>query len=716
MSHHNRKRDFMNYWRLLGYAKPYKWRLTIGILAGFIASSSLFGGLLMIPYLMKGVDPSKPENVVAAEKTAARIVQVMERETDPQEKIKSVSSLLAVPQQQLAERIVQSTGGRNATEQEKIKTVASILQTPDNRGELEKKLLKADEQLNSVVPASWDMHISYRNGDIVFSIGKTVLLDLPAETPSGSMTWQFFSIFVAGFVFLWVIRNLFIFINNYYTRWVGTKVSTDMRDEAFRKMMTQSMRFYGQIDVGQLISCSTNDTGALEAAITNSIADATRCPLEILACFAAILLASFKYNNWLLAVILFIGLPLCVLPIMIIARKIRKIYRRSFSQIADVVTRMHEVLSGIIVVKAYHAENREIRRFEETNARYFNSVNRALKMQLFMAPLMETVAVGSTLVFFVFSYSQGVTLTELAQLLTPCFLAYAPIKALAKISAQFQRSMAAADRYFQLIDIDTSLHEKENPVEIREFKKEIRFTDVVFAYDQKRILDGINLTIPKGHVVAVVGETGSGKTTIANLIARFYDVNGGKVTIDGIDLRDVKTDSLRDLIGIVTQDAILFNDTIANNIAYGVPDASRGEIIQAAKQANAHRFITDGRHKDGYDTIVGEKGFLLSGGEKQRVSIARAILKNPPIQILDEATSALDTVTEKLVQDALNKVMANRTVFAIAHRLSTIKNANMIIVLDKGHIVEAGTHEELLQLGGRYKKLHDTQFGRQAEA
>ncbi len=716
MSHHNRKRDFMNYWRLLGYAKPYKWRLTIGILAGFIASSSLFGGLLMIPYLMKGVDSNRPENVAAVEKTATQIVQVMERETEPQEKVKGVSNILAGPQKQMAERIVQSTNKQGATEQEKIKTVASILLTPDNRGELEKKLLKADEQLNNIVPASWNMHISYRNGDIVFTVGNTTLLDLPAETASGSMTWQFFSIFVAGFVFLWVIRNLFIFINNYYTRWVGTKVSTDMRDEAFRKMMNQSMRFYGQIDVGQLISRSTNDTGALEAAITNSIADATRCPLEILACFAAILLASFKYNNWLLAVILFIGLPLCVLPIMIIARKIRKIYRRSFSQIADVVTRMHEVLSGIIVVKAYHAENREVRRFEETNARYFNSVNRALKMQLFMAPLMETVAVGSTLVFFVFSYSQGVTLTELAQLLTPCFLAYAPIKALAKISAQFQRSMAAADRYFQLIDIDTSLHEKENPVAIREFKNEIRFTDVVFAYDQKKILDGINLAIPKGHVVAVVGETGSGKTTIANLIARFYDVNSGKVTIDGIDLRDVKTDSLRDLIGIVSQDAVLFNDTIANNIAYGVPDASREEIIQAAKQANADRFITDGRHKDGYDTIVGEKGFLLSGGEKQRVSIARAILKNPPILILDEATSALDTVTEKLVQDALNKVMANRTVFAIAHRLSTIKNANMIIVLDKGHIVEAGTHEELLRLGGRYKKLHDTQFGRLAEA
>ena len=715
MSHHNRKRDFMNYWRLLGYARPYKWRLAIGILAGFIASSSLLGGLLMIPYLMKGVDPDKPENFEAVEKTAAEIVRVMERETDPAERIRHVGNILALPEKQLAERIVRNSEGRNLTEAEKIREVSAILLAPDKRGELEKKLVKADEELNRVVPPSWKMRLAYQEGNIVFSVGGAVLLNLPAETPTGSMTWQFFSIFVVGFILLWAIRNLFIFINNYYTKWVGAKVSTDMRDEAFRKMMNQSLRFYGQLDVGQLISRTTNDTSALESAITNSIADATRCPLEILACAAAILIASMKYNNWLLAVILFIGLPLCVLPIMIIARKIRKIYKRSFAQIAAVVTRMHEALSGIVVVKAYHAEQREVERFEHTNAGYFKSINRALKMQLFMAPLMETVAVGSTLVFFVFSYSQGVTLTELAQLLAPCFMAYAPIKELAKISSLLQRSMAAADRYFQLIDIDTSLHEKENPVTIREFRKEIRFTDVVFAYDRKKILDGISFVIPKGHLVAVVGETGSGKTTIANLIARFYDVNGGQVTIDGIDLRDIRTDSLRDLIGIVSQDAVLFNDTIANNIAYGVPDAPREAIIQAAKQANADRFITDGRHKAGYDTIVGEKGFLLSGGEKQRVSIARAILKNPPILILDEATSALDTVTEKLVQDALNKVMANRTVFAIAHRLSTIKNANRIIVLDKGKIVESGTHEELLRLGGRYKKLHDTQFGRVAE-
>ena len=232
----------------------------------------------------------------------------------------------------------------------------------------------------------------------------------------------------------------------------------------------------------------------------------------------------------------------------------------------------------------------------------------------------------------------------------------------------------------------------------------------MFGYDQRNILDGISFSIPKGSLVAVVGSTGSGKTTIANLIARFYDVRSGSVTIDGVDVRDCEVKSLRRLIGIVNQDPLLFNTTIAENIAYGCKNATREEIVKAAQEANAEGFIVDGRHAEGFDTVVGEKGFKLSGGEKQRVAIARAILKNPPILILDEATSALDTVTERLVQNALNRVMSNRTVFAIAHRLSTIQNADMIIVLDKGKIVERGSHQELLRLDGVYKKLHDTQF------
>jgi subfamily B ATP-binding cassette protein MsbA len=271
--------------------------------------------------------------------------------------------------------------------------------------------------------------------------------------------------------------------------------------------------------------------------------------------------------------------------------------------------------------------------------------------------------------------------------------------------------MAAADRYFDLIDTDTSIKESENPIKISEFNDSITFNNIHFAYEDKTLFEGLDFTIKKGEVVAVVGETGSGKTTIANLIARFYDVSSGSVMIDGINVKDMELASLRSLIGVVTQDPLLFNDTIASNIAYSKEDASMDEIIAAAKQANAHEFIVDGRHPEGYDTVVGEKGSRLSGGEKQRISIARAMLKNPPIMILDEATSALDTVTERLVQDALNHLMESRTVFAIAHRLSTIQHADKIIVLEAGSIIESGTHDELLKLNGKYKKLNDMQFG-----
>ena len=327
-----------------------------------------------------------------------------------------------------------------------------------------------------------------------------------------------------------------------------------------------------------------------------------------------------------------------------------------------------------------------------------------------MQPLMEVVSVAATLVFLMYSYNQGFSLTELTALLAPALLAYEPIKNLSKVFPYISRSMAAADRYFNLIDTDTSLPEAANPVDLTNFHDAVRFSNVQFSYGDHRILSGISFEIKRGQVVAVVGETGSGKTTIANLIARFYDVESGSVTIDGIDVRQYSMRSLRQRIGIVTQDAILFNDTIANNISYGCPSATRDQIVEAAKQANAHNFIVSGSHGDGYNTEVGEKGFKLSGGEKQRVAIARAILKNPPILILDEATSALDTVTERLVQEALNKVMTNRTVFAIAHRLSTIQNADLILVLRKGEIVESGTHSELLARNGLYKKLHDTQF------
>ena len=366
--------------------------------------------------------------------------------------------------------------------------------------------------------------------------------------------------------------------------------------------------------------------------------------------------------------------------------------------------------SGIRVVVACNSEAVERQRFRDCNRSYLRQVIRAIRLQMLVSPTMEFIAVTATLIFLVCSYADGVSITQLSALLAPAMMAYRPIKDISKVVALIQQSMAAADRYFALLDTHTELPEKAGARELVSFEHSIRLERISFSYGDKNIIDDISLEIPRGSMIAVVGETGSGKTTIANLIARFYDVTGGRITIDGVDIRDYTIASLRRNIGVVTQDPVLFNESIADNIAYGNGDASQAEIEQAAKLASAHEFIVSGRHPEGYETVVGEKGFKLSGGEKQRVAIARAVLRNPPILILDEATSALDTVTEKLVQDALNRVMSNRTVFAIAHRLSTIKSADMILVMDSGRIIEQGTHEELLALNGCYRKLHDTQF------
>ena len=669
------------YWRLLKYVKPYKWRLTIGILAGLLASGSMFGGIMVLPQLVKGVNVVSPETMEQNRRTAVKIIRKLDE----------------VPKQNYEAR-------ENAVE--------AVLNEPSGRGVLEHNIDKTEKKLQKFLPASWNIHVVYDQGTVVLQMFGKKVIGIPAETRAGKMTWQFFALFAFFFVVLWAIRNLFIFINHYYMRWVGIRVVTDLRLAAFRTLMDQSLSFFGRIDIGQMISRTTNDTTVMETAVANSIADATRCPMEIATCVIAVCIASSRFNNWMLPLILMLGLPLCMVPLVLISRRIRNIFRRAFEQIAVVVQRMHEVLSGIVVVKAYHAEEREIANFGQVNRKYFKTLVKALKSQLFMQPLMETVAVTATLVFLVYSYSQEVTLGDLVQLLAPIFLAYQPIKQLAKVFSNVQRSMAAADRYFELLDMHTALVEKPDAFELASFNDRIQLENVTFAYGDRTILDGISLTIPKGHMVAVVGSTGSGKTTIANLIARFYDVNSGRVLIDGHDVRDISIDSLRRQIGIVSQTPILFNDTIASNIAYGVPDAPREAIIEAAKLVNAHEFITDGRHPEGYDTVVGEKGFKLSGGEQQRVTIARAVLRNPSILILDEATSALDTATERQVQEALSRAMKNRTVFAIAHRLSTIKNANLIIVLDHGHIIESGTHEELLAKGGKYRELYDTQFSK----
>lgn len=662
-----------SYRRLIRYAKPYKYKLAVGILAGFAVGGSLLMSNLMIP----------------------RMVMVVENPTaTADETAKSANEILNELNQH-----------PEWSEEERLHAVQSVLNPS----------LDADDPQMAALVKQVEKTISEYSLPAKVD-GSNLIITWPTEVSvpiysSGErVSWQIFAMFAFCFMIMWMIRNLAIYLNRFFTRWVGARVVADMRNEIFSSLLGQSLGFYGQMDVGHLISRCSNDTAAIESSVSDVIADLTRCPIEILACATAIIITSIQNDNYILPIILFIGMPMVVLPVMMLSKHIKKAYKASFAKIAEVTSRMHEVFTGIRVVKAYNTEEQEDTKFRAINRRYFKYIVKALRQQLLMQPLMEIVAVGATLIFGVYSYTQNVSLTEIAALLAPAILAYEPIKNLSKVLPTISRSMAAADRYFDLLDTHTALPVKPDAIELTDFKDRISFNNVCFFYGEHRILSDITFDIRKGQMVAVVGETGSGKSTIANLIARFYDVESGSVSIDGVDVRDYTMKSIRRHIGIVNQDAILFNDTIANNIAYGCPDATMDQIIEAATQANAHQFIVDGSHPDGYNTEVGEKGFKLSGGEKQRVAIARAILKNPPILILDEATSALDTVTERLVQDALNRVMTNRTVFAIAHRLSTIQQADLILVLKHGKIAEAGTHQELLELNGIYRKLHDTQF------
>jgi len=508
-----------------------------------------------------------------------------------------------------------------------------------------------------------------------------------------------------------LLRSLVMYLNRYCIRWVGARVVRDLRDELFNRLQLQSLKFFGRSDIGQLISKCTNDATSVEQVLSMTVADLTRAPFEILAALAFVIIFAVEGGMLEMLGLCLVVFPLCIIPIAFLGKKLKKYSHSALGRISELVSRMHENFTGIRVVKAFHMEQKEYERFRVMDASYFKSVVKALRAELLMSPAVEAVAGLLALAFLVLCYKKGIMIDQIIAVGLAAVMAYAPVKGLVAINANLQRGAAALDRIFEVIDTDTAIREVSNPVHLTAFKDRIVFENVDFSYSGTgpSIVSGVSFDIVKGSVVALVGETGSGKTTLANLLARFYDPVSGRITIDGIDLREIEIASLRKLIGVVTQETIIFNDTIASNIAYGTDNVTREQIVEAAKKANAHEFITGNLH--GYERIAGEKGFVLSGGERQRIAIARAILRNPPILILDEATSALDTVTERLVQEAISRVMKDRTVFAIAHRLSTVKNANLIMVLDAGKIVERGTHDQLMTAGGRYKKLCDMQFG-----
>ena len=657
MSKHHRhgeestKINLKLYFRILNFTWKYWFRLTIGIFFGMLVGGSLLFALMMVPQMVSVV-----ENPLAGHKKEA---------------------------------VVQESGKTSTGDPQ------------------------LDKLLDQVRDYSRRFSLPVEVNGTEIRVTKPVEFSFHAASPDGNLAWQLLALYGFGFAIAWLAKTVGEFLNKYYMNWVGVRVVADMRAYIFERLVAQSLRFYGKRDVGDLISRATNDTSMMEHCVAQTVSELTCGPVQLLACLCAVWIACARAQTYSLLIILMIGMVVMIIPIAILGSMIRRVCRQTFARIAIVISRMHEVFTGIRVIKAYHTENRESAQFRAVNNNYFKRQIRAVRLQLLVSPTTELVAVIGTIVFLVFACSQGTRLSDLAALLSPAFMAYKPLKELSKSFSYIQRSMAAADRYFAMVDSHTELPEKAAPRELKEFTGSIELKDVEFSYEDRKILDKVSFSIPRGSTVAIVGETGSGKSTIGNLVARFYDVDAGSVLIDGVDVRDYSIESLRQTIGVVTQEAILFNTTIAENIAYGKPEATMEEIETAAKQANAHDFIVGGHHPEGYQTNVGEKGFKLSGGEKQRVSIARAILRNPPILILDEATSALDTVTEKQVQDALNRVMQNRTVLAIAHRLSTIRHADKIIVLRAGKIIESGNHEELLALNGAYRRLYDTQFSRE---
>jgi ATP-binding cassette, subfamily B, bacterial MsbA len=517
--------------------------------------------------------------------------------------------------------------------------------------------------------------------------------------------WTVVAIFVVGVI---VGKALCEYLATFLINYVGFSTIMELRNRLYERIIHQSMSFFHRNSTGKLMSTIVNDIEKIQLAVSEVLADFLRQVFTLVALLCVIFVLDWRLAGLSLSVI-----PLVMIPSSRIGKKIRHSSRSSQANLAEISQLLQETISGHRIVKAFRMEGWEISRFKRAAKKLFDINLKYVRAQAITSPLMEIL--GAFTVVFLLLYARNqiqhnlMTTGTFVSFIYALFKTYEPVKRLSGINNSFQQAVGASSKVFELLEVAEDVREMPAAKQLLPFSRSIAFEDVSFTYDDARpLLKNINLEVRAGEVVAIVGASGAGKSTLANLIPRFFDVTAGRVLVDGLDVRDVSLDSLRSQISMVTQETVLFNDTVRNNICYGRPNVSDDELEDVVRAALAYDFIQ--QMPEGYDTVIADRGERLSGGQRQRLAIARALLKNSPVLILDEATSELDTESERLVQRALSNLMVGRTVIMIAHRLSTVRRADKIVVMERGVIREIGTHHDLIQRGGIYRRLHEMQF------
>ena len=558
--------------------------------------------------------------------------------------------------------------------------------------------VQEQDEMGELIDANKDLNLYNKINNAIQSV-------IIQENKYNTLKMVCFVIFLS-----FLLKNISLYLRKVVISFVQLKIILNLRNKLHQVMLHLPIFYFEKHHSGKLTSIVFNDVNAVNTVLSDSFGKMLLTPIQTVTNLVILVLIS-----WKLSLITFIIIPISGVLIVKIGQSIRRKSRRVFQRISFVVSAFQEAISAIRIVKAFTSEDKEMARFEQANQNYFRAIFRTNKLKFATSPLNETLGILILVILLWYGgkivYSNtGLSAEDFIRYLLFLFAMFQPLRSLSGINNSLQTGLAAAERIFNIIDQEQEIYEKPGAKKLEIIKDSIKFDHTSFQYDSNdyEVLKDINLIIKKGETVAFVGHSGSGKTTLVNLLPRFYDTKSGHIEIDGINIRDYTLNSLRKQMGIVTQDTILFNETIRANIAYGLDGVDESQIIEAAKAANAWEFIE--KMEKGLDSEIGEKGIKLSGGQKQRLSIARAILKNPPILILDEATSALDTESEKLVQEAIDKLMKNRTVLVIAHRLSTVIHADKIVVINNGEIVDVGSHKTLLQSCSIYQQLYEMQF------